>query len=72
MYLLCMAYGWTMEIKKQTAIQQVMSKVTAMPNSWLWDKRSLWLEGLFCSAAVSTVTYLSAEAFSLSCLYGKS
>lgn len=28
--------------------------------------------GLFCSAAVSTVTYLSAEAFSLSCLCWKS
>lgn len=30
------------------------------------------IRGLFCSAAVSTVTYLSAEAFSLSCLCWKS
>lgn len=29
------------------------------------------IRGLFCSAAVSTVTYLSAEAFSLSCLCWK-
>lgn len=30
------------------------------------------IRGLFCSTAVSTVTYLSAEAFSLSCLCWKS
>lgn len=30
------------------------------------------IRSLFCSAAVSTVTYLSAEAFSLSCLCWKS
>ncbi|CAN8203929.1 unnamed protein product [Coccothraustes coccothraustes] len=29
-----------MEIRKQTPIQQVMSKVTAMPESRLWDKHS--------------------------------
>lgn len=40
LYLLCMAYAWTMEIRKQTPIQQVMSKVTAMLESWLWDKHS--------------------------------
>lgn len=40
LYLLCVAYGWTMEIRKQTPIQQVMSKVTVMPESRLWDKHS--------------------------------
>ena len=61
-----------MEIGKQTPIQQVMSKVTVEPESWLWDRHSFWSGGLFCSAAVSTVTYLSVEAFRLSCLCGKS
>lgn len=48
-----------------------MSKVTAVPESRLWDKRSL-IGSLFCGVAVSTVTYLYAEAFSLSCLCWKS
>jgi hypothetical protein len=49
-----------------------MSKVTADPESWLWDRHSFWSGGLFCGAAVSTVTYLSVEDFRLSCLRGKS
>lgn len=40
-------------------------RVDCGTNTWL-------IGGLFCGVAVSTVTYLSAEAFSLSCLCCKS